>query len=972
MNPNLARFVVCFLLLSSTRALIPLSAAQSRTAFATLKQNGHFVQSKTPIQARIDRLWAQAEALGKREQNQQALDLYRQAQRISQRHDEPLRLANLYADISTTYYFLGQFDQALQEARSGLARLPVKIPGSDSIRFKLFSTIGTLYLDINRADSSRYYLEKAENLISQSPELELVIPAYISYFYSNLSSLFNKQADFPKVLLYAEKALQVAQKHQLTDYYSLEYNNLGAYYQSTGDSTEAIRQYQLALRYTKSAFFRSYLSNNIGTLYLETGDYPNALTYLREARRCYQAFVAGDPGQKNAELGGRILTNLGTCYTKLDQFGEARRVFDQAGNLLVSSLGPHNTRLAELYVQRGGWQEAQGNWSAALDEYQKALHASYWNGRHPDAYQVLPPDDEAISLVSLFDVLRHRAAVFGRLYEQNHQQRDLQASLDTYQATLQLSDKIRRGYEEADAKLFFVQKVRPVYEQALEAAFHLYTLTQHPRYREAAFSILEGSKAAALADALRETRLKPATLPASLLKEEKARNQQLAELKIQLATARDPIEVQNLKAQLMEQQIQLNQVLRQFDRVSPRFYQFRYAQHTVSLQRARQSLPDNRTALLSYFLGTNYFYTFAISQHGEQFQRQPLTSVLRQSLDTLRRSLYTNPGIEVYGGSSAAQRVYRILMAPLEASLRGAKRLIVLRDAELHFIPFEVLEATPGRYLVEQYAIRYAYSVTLLVEAARQTTPFNGQTLAIAPYADSVGLAVQFRNQGLGALPASRHEALKVGGQVLLNGEATKEAFLKTYAQYGILHLATHARADDRDPSESFIAFFPGSFSYKLYTNELYNLALDHTRLVVLSACETGSGLLQGGEGIMSLARAFIYAGCPSVITTLWSAHDESSAYLSEHLHTYLHRGVAIDEALQRTKLDYVRSELGQPFNHPYYWANFVLIGEGNALYGKELTQPISTRWIVAGGVGLVVLAALAGYYLALRRKWIA
>lgn len=844
--------------------------------------------------------------------------------------------------------------------------------GTDSVRFKLLASLGTLQESINQADSSKKYFEMAEDLLKVFPAIVDYIPAHVSGFYSTLTTQAYKQGDLPKVRLYAEKGLLIARKYQLLDIYSILYNNLGSYYQSLGNQAEAIKQYQQALNYSNSSEFNALLSNNIGTLYLEVNDLFNALTYLSEARRRYQHSLNTTPSQPNPELYGRILTNLGTCYTRLGRYGEAKRVFEEALTLLTTNLGLHHPKLADLYVEKGRWHEAQKQWAAALTCYQEALFASYWNGQQPSPYQALPPDDEAISPVSLFEVLQRRGFVLDRLYEQNGQVRDLRAALDTYQAALRLSDKIRRGYEEADAKLILVQRVRPVYEQALDVAYRLYHLTQEPRYREAAFSILEGSKAAALADALREARLKPTTLPASLLNEEKQHNHKLADLKIKLATARDPVEVQNLKAQLIEQQIQLNQVLRQFDRVSPRYYQFRYAQQTVPLQRARLALPDDHTALLSFFLGTNYFYTFTMTRHGEGFYRHPLTPTLRQSFDTLRRALYTNPGLGMYDGSAAAQRIHRALIAPLDEQLTGVRRLIILRDAELHYLPFEVLERNPGRYLVEQYAIRYAYSVTMLLDAARQTSSFNRHTLAIAPYADSVGLAAQFRNQGLGALPASRHEVLKIGGEVLLNREATKEAFLKNYARYGVLHLATHARADDRDPSESFIAFFPGSFSYKLYTNELYNLALEHTRLVVLSACETGAGVLQGGEGIMSLARAFIYAGCPSVITTLWSAHDESSAYLSERLHDYLHRGVPLDEALQRTKLDFVRSDQGQPFNHPYYWANFVLIGEGSALYETDSSRIYSKGWLIAGGVGAVLLAALAGFYLALLRKPIA
>lgn len=918
------------------------------------------VPPKTPTQERIDALWLQGDKFSNQQQNQQAFELFREALRLARIHNDPFRQANLHCDLGMVYYNLSQVDSGLDECRTALTTLPSRGAGYDSIRFKLEYVTGVLHQDANRLDSAQVHFDLAQSILRNKPGLENLIPHRICTFYAALSVFAKQKEDNPKVLLYAEKTLQIAKRHGLSDMLPTAYNSIGSYFQDGGDFQQAAEQYVLAIKSTKVPYEQSVLSNNVGKLFLENDRNKEALVYLRQSLSYYQKLIASDPGQQSVELSGRILTNLGICNTRLQRFEEASRYFGKAVTVLTRNFGSPHPQLAEVYVQRGEWHEAQEQWPAALVEYQKALHASYWNGLRPSPYDVPTTDEGVISAVSLFDVLRHRATAFAQLYHRQGGLRNLRAAFDTYQAALRLSERIRRGYEGADAKVFFAQKVRPVYEQALDVAFRLFEHSQQPLYREAAFGILEGSKAAALADALRESRLKPTTLPAQLVNEEKLRNRELAELRVKLASARDSLQVQVLKAQLIEQQIQLNQVLRQFDRVSPRYYQFRYAQQKVSLQQARLALPDDRTALVSYFLGTDYFYAFVIRRNGEEMQRHPITPSFRRTLDTLREALYANPGLDEYRGSTAAQRAYQTLLQPLQTNLAGIHRLIVLRDGELHFIPFEVLEPRAGRYLVNNFAVRYAYSVALLLESSKKRAAFNDNTLVVAPYADSSGIATAVRNEGLGALPASRREARAVGGEVLLNQEATKGAFLKNYPHYGVLHLATHARADSQDPSQSFIAFFPSRTPFKLYTNELYNLSLEHTRLVVLSACETGSGLLQGGEGIMSLARAFMYAGCPSVITTLWNAHDESSAYLSERLHEYVRGGMALDEALQRAKLDYVQSEQGRPYNHPYYWANLVLIGEGQALYqSKQTKSPTPTRWYWVGGVGLLILVVL-------------
>ena len=116
---------------------------------------------------------------------------------------------------------------------------------------------------------------------------------------------------------------------------------------------------------------------------------------------------------------------------------------------------------------------------------------------------------------------------------------------------------------------------------------------------------------------------------------------------------------------------------------------------------------------------------------------------------------------------------------------------------------------------------------------------------------------------------------------------------------------------------------------------------LKSARLVILSACETGNGLLVNGEGIISLSRGFSYAGCKSVITSLWKADELSTSFICKHLHHYLQEGLAIDHALQQSKIDYLETnEIEERYKNPAYWAHLVLIGDYRPVvkagYGRE------------------------------------
>jgi CHAT domain-containing protein len=203
--------------------------------------------------------------------------------------------------------------------------------------------------------------------------------------------------------------------------------------------------------------------------------------------------------------------------------------------------------------------------------------------------------------------------------------------------------------------------------------------------------------------------------------------------------------------------------------------------------------------------------------------------------------------------------------------------------------------------------------------------------LGMAPFDEQI-LPVGKPTNEWALLPASKEEIGTLHGTSLFNKAATKQRFITLAHNFNIIHLATHAYANDKDPNKSFIAFYPANpdsaMGYKLYQPEIYNLKLDKTRLVILSACESGVGELIKGEGLMSLSRAFSYAGCDNIITSMWKADDRSTAYISGKLHYYLQNGYSISTALKKAKLDYLDDDAISPAKKlPGYWAHMRLIG---------------------------------------------
>ena len=190
-----------------------------------------------------------------------------------------------------------------------------------------------------------------------------------------------------------------------------------------------------------------------------------------------------------------------------------------------------------------------------------------------------------------------------------------------------------------------------------------------------------------------------------------------------------------------------------------------------------------------------------------------------------------------------------------------------------------------------------------------------------------------------------------MGGYIFTDTAATERTYKREAPQHGIIHLACHAFTNDSLPLQSGLVFSRQHDSTEdgfLHAWEIYGKAL-HAELAVLSACNTGVGKLHRGEGIMSLARAFRYAGCPNIAMSLWNVDDEAASLLMEQFYKKLREGLPKDEALRQARLYLLNEEHA----HPYYWGAFVLIGDDAAIELKENRN----LWYLLLSGGLMTLA---------------
>jgi CHAT domain-containing protein len=348
---------------------------------------------------------------------------------------------------------------------------------------------------------------------------------------------------------------------------------------------------------------------------------------------------------------------------------------------------------------------------------------------------------------------------------------------------------------------------------------------------------------------------------------------------------------------------------------------------------------DNTTAIVEFWVGDEKTVAWIIRKG--QIRSVVLNlpaSELQREIKGFRNSI-TLKAPTVFKLSS--QRLHQKLVSPLIPHLGSITNLIIIPHGSLHFVPFQALQTIAGKYLLENYVISYAPSLAVLHYCMTKSNTAPLRLLAGAIGDESVN--------GFDALPATAVEVSTLGSiykdEVAddVIGKPFTETFFKANAQnYSMLHLATHGVFNASQPLHSYLLMHPTDRDDGLLTiDEIFSLELN-SDLVALSACETALGDLSRGDELVGLSRAFIYAGAPAVIVSLWKVDDASTAWLMTRFHKHLSEGKSMAQALTFAQRELLKlpTAKGNPngqalkidaakASQPDHWAPFVLIGDG-------------------------------------------
>jgi CHAT domain-containing protein len=675
----------------------------------------------------------------------------------------------------------------------------------------------------------------------------------------------------------------------------------------SADYSGAYDNFQTALKIARAAGdVKQQITrlNNISNVLYFEGRYSDALDVLQEA----------------AKLGPRQLTtaNIAIIYQTLGQYD---RALDTYAGLRSATDALLPQEQAQLLSNMGALYRRLGDPVKALETYHAARELYRQKELKRGEISVL----NNIGIAQAQDLHQPRAAIATF---------DAALALASGDQLLTLQLTLRRAAAQYD--LGQLKEARNDYEKASALADSLHATEEKWKALGglARLALQSGDPAAAIVhlhEAVSKIESLRGAAPKGLLSEFLADKREVYDLLIkELARAANPDFGELFRLMEMSHSRTLQ------DTTKP-----------LSLAEVRARLPVG-TTLLEYWLGNDSFATLAVSRDHVTLQFSAAQSGLRDRLRTLNKSL-SNP---------ASDGWRRDALAITPAPIHPAGHVIIVPDREIALVPFEVLAG------FETQIISWLPSASLLPAAAvsRKIIPFWQNTvLALGDPApnSAAGSFNMPSSRDSRRLPAAVAEvraiAETVGGRthIYTGSDATKQNLLAGLRLgFPLVHLATHAFTDPEDAARSYVLLAGAnntqSYDY-LFLNEIRNMNLKGVNLISLSACDTELGKLVEGEGVSSLGKALLGSGARAVLTTLWPVGDVPSAAFMEEFYEGLADGLPAATALKQAKTQFARGQ----FQHPAYWAAFVLNGD------PAVTAPRVVRWPVVAG-GILFLLALS------------
>ncbi len=696
--------------------------------------------------------------------------------------------------------------------------------------------------------------------------------------------------------------------------------SLGDVYMFSGDPEKAKKHYHRALDALKDFRFQTSYTNlpsgnemfdifrkckavihardSLGILHYFSGEFDQALEHLQRAAALIGKIrkVSDDPDYSAYfKLNYDIYNGIGYCetlmgavYGELGQFDKAKQHFSVG----LEAFKEGDRRFGELF-----------NRALKLRTEFKSPDMDI-DGKKIKEYEDFLKDVDKLGAT---DIVWRFCYEIGKELIKEKKYPQARAYLARAIDTLELT---RSRLREDTIKKTFSASVQDVYSEMINLLFESNEIEQ-------GFAYLERSKARAFLDILAGRSVKAKkTLDNALVAKEREIQQKIEEilrsLNATLGPAREAI-YKEYKGALSEHKAVL-------DSIKDKSLEFAETTSvaTVPADKICAKIEEG-AVLISYFAGEKKMLIWTARREGikavaADVSSSRLAGLVRQYRDAIDKK-------QTADILASGKQLYDLLIAPVKEELSKSKKLLIVPTGTLHYLPFSALTDPAGHFLAEDFTISILPNASSVYYLDKEVTKDRARILAVGdPSLKDPGLSLKFAQEEIKAVCRNFQEK-----EVLTGAQARESVFRqKDLVDIGVIHIAAHGEYNVQDPLKSAL-LLAGDDQYdgNLETFEIYSLTMN-PKLVVLSACQSGVGEVEGGDEVQSLNRAFLYAGAGSVVASLWNVNDKVTAVLMEQFYKNLQ---TMDKA-QALRMAQLKIREMSDYSSPYYWAAFYLIGE--------------------------------------------
>ena len=899
---------------------------------------------------------------------------------------DPFKISKIQYDLGTASLNLGNINKGKEHLYTSKTILEQSTEKDLKQLYNTYNSIGRFQSSTTQIDSSTYYYKKALEILTLMDSTEINRDYWKAIVNNNVSLNYQNTGKTDQAIVYItdaifdfQKFINIAKdeskKLRAKRYRLATIDNLGTFYDGIGEYNRAVElatySYEEKLKFLKADDPNVVFSLVIlGHLNLNAKNYSIASEYTDKAL----SLINQNPNNYTY-LHSFTLTVRASIYDAMNDFEGAKKLYQESEALYNRNFdGNYSRDYLDALIEMSKFYTKINDSEKALDLASKGYEYTKTKTFENDLIQfhhtqnlsnvyfglknyneALNYSEEALSFFkdhklnpkTLSDSVQNefrkpRALLTNAkskyILQNEKDEAFLKSILTQVEEGISILERRKITIKTPDELNLLIEEHTDLFSFAKQIRLDLYQKTNDETYLQDLIAIHESSVYNRIRSRLN---LRNNIIFAGLPKQVAARETNLKnKLTSSLSSPESTIET------FIESTTNWNQFLDSLKQAHPKYYKMRYATIEEPLTNLQANISE-QTTIIRYLFIEHVLFAFIVDKTNK--------NIIELNYKTIKNdisSLAENQN-DISEVNSRLHKLYKHLWEPFSNYI-NTENVIIIPDGELFNLSFETLTPTKintfnelgSNSLLAKYNISYNYSL-LLLDEHKKTVDYSNNFIAFVPefsnsmkdsYKISITDSIALDKTYLNLIPQpfsvdiAKEFSELFNGRFYTNANATKQIFTTEANEHKIIHIGTHAESNNVSPELSRLIFAKevSGNDNSLYTYEIYNQNLN-SNLAILTACETGKPTYQSGEGMISLAHAFNYAGSESILTSLWKIDEQSSAQIIKTFYNYISEGLPKDQALRQAKLDYISTAEGRTIS-PNYWAGLVLIGDASAI----------------------------------------